>query len=156
HPESVRPGADNCARADHGRNGAAAAVSADHFKSFRRSIGRLVLAATGSTRRIRRRFLGNQGPACLLDHRRLEGRTRSGQPMPEPTPTSDAQDLELLRSSAVTAGIIAAGYFRRELKSWTKEFGSPVSEADIVLDRFLQSTLTTARPDYGWLSEESA
>jgi myo-inositol-1(or 4)-monophosphatase len=76
--------------------------------------------------------------------------------MPEPTPSSDAQDLELLRSTAVTAGIIAAGYFRRELKSWTKEFGSPVSEADIVLDKFLHSTLTTARPDYGWLSEESA
>ncbi|HEV7276927.1 MAG TPA: 3'(2'),5'-bisphosphate nucleotidase CysQ [Devosiaceae bacterium] len=76
--------------------------------------------------------------------------------MPEPTLTSDAQDLELLRSNAVTAGIIAAGYFRREVKSWTKEFGSPVSEADIVLDRFLHSALTTARPDYGWLSEESA
>lgn len=75
--------------------------------------------------------------------------------MPEPTLTSDAQDLELLRSNAVTAGIIAAGYFRRDVKSWTKEFGSPVSEADIVLDRFLQSALTTARPDYGWLSEES-
>ena len=71
-------------------------------------------------------------------------------------PTTPADDLELLRGTAVTAGIIAAGYFRRELKTWTKEFGSPVSEADIVLDRFLHSSLTGARPDYGWLSEESA
>src|SRR5690606_38537737 len=57
--------------------------------------------------------------------------------------------------AAVTAGIIASGYFRQELKTWTKEFGSPVSEADVVLDKFLHSALTTARPDYGWLSEES-
>lgn len=76
--------------------------------------------------------------------------------MPEAHPTNAAEDLELLRASAVTAGIIAAGYFRRDLKTWTKEFGSPVSEADIVLDKFLHSALTTARPGYGWLSEETA
>ena len=76
--------------------------------------------------------------------------------MPEPTLTSDAQDLELLRSNAVTAGIIAAGYFRRDVKTWTKEFGSPVSEADILVDRYLASSLLSARPSYGWLSEETA
>jgi 3'-phosphoadenosine 5'-phosphosulfate (PAPS) 3'-phosphatase len=65
-------------------------------------------------------------------------------------------DLELLRTAAVTAGIIASSYFRRDLKTWTKENASPVSEADIVLDKFLHSALTTARPGYGWLSEESA
>ena len=70
--------------------------------------------------------------------------------------TDAAEDRELLRSAAVTAGIIASGYFRRELKTWTKENASPVSEADIVLDKFLHSALTTARPDYGWLSEETA
>jgi myo-inositol-1(or 4)-monophosphatase len=73
-----------------------------------------------------------------------------------PAETSPAEDVQLLRSAAVTAGIIATGYFRKELKTWTKEFGSPVSEADIVLDKFLHSALTTARPGYGWLSEESA
>ena len=72
------------------------------------------------------------------------------------TPTSYETDLELLRTAAVTAGIIAASYFRRDLKTWTKENSSPVSEADIVLDKFLFSALTTARLDYGWLSEESA
>jgi myo-inositol-1(or 4)-monophosphatase len=65
-------------------------------------------------------------------------------------------DLDLLRTAAVTAGIIASSYFRRDLKTWTKENASPVSEADIVLDKFLHSALTTARPNYGWLSEESA
>ncbi|HEY9012687.1 MAG TPA: 3'(2'),5'-bisphosphate nucleotidase CysQ [Devosia sp.] len=76
--------------------------------------------------------------------------------MPEPKTSTAEDDLQLLRSAAVTAGIIAAGYFRRDMKHWTKEHNSPVSEADIVLDKFLHSTLTTARPDYGWLSEETA
>lgn len=74
--------------------------------------------------------------------------------MAEPLPSYES-DKELLRTAAVTAGIIAASYFRRDLKTWTKENASPVSEADIVLDKFLHSALTTARPDYGWLSEES-
>ena len=72
------------------------------------------------------------------------------------TPTTYEADLELLRTAAVTAGIIASSYFRRDLKTWTKENSSPVSEADIMLDKFLRSALTTARPEYGWLSEESA
>ncbi|SFZ86137.1 myo-inositol-1(or 4)-monophosphatase [Devosia enhydra] len=76
--------------------------------------------------------------------------------MPPTQATSHAEDLELLRSSAVAAGIIASGYFRRDLKSWTKDNASPVSEADIVLDQFLFANLRAARPDYGWLSEETA
>jgi myo-inositol-1(or 4)-monophosphatase len=71
-------------------------------------------------------------------------------------PTTPTEDRDLLRAAAVTAGIIATGYFRRDLKTWTKENASPVSEADIVLDKFLHSALRTARPDYGWLSEETA
>lgn len=31
----------------------------------------------------------------------------------------------------------------------------PVTEADLEIDRMLQSTLLSARPSYGWLSEES-
>ncbi len=72
------------------------------------------------------------------------------------TSTTPAQDLELLRTSAVAAGIIASGYFGRAVKTWTKENASPVSEADIVVDRFLFSSLLAARPGYGWLSEETA
>jgi myo-inositol-1(or 4)-monophosphatase len=76
--------------------------------------------------------------------------------MADPQPTSPAQDLELLRSGAVSAGIIAAGYFRREPKAWTKANASPVTEADIVVDQFLKASLSGARPAYGWLSEETA
>jgi len=69
-------------------------------------------------------------------------------------PYSD--DLQLLRSAAVAAGIIACGYFRQDVKSWTKGNASPVSEADIVVDQFLAANLLGARPSYGWLSEETA
>ena len=71
------------------------------------------------------------------------------------TITTAVEDRELLRTAAVTAGILAAGYFRRDLKTWTKDGSSPVSEADIVLDNYLHNALATARPSYGWLSEES-
>jgi len=70
--------------------------------------------------------------------------------------TTAEDDLELLRSAAVSAGIIASGFFRQNVKTWTKENASPVSEADIVVDRYLASSLLAARPDYGWLSEETA
>jgi myo-inositol-1(or 4)-monophosphatase len=69
---------------------------------------------------------------------------------------SAEDDLELLRSGAVAAGIIAAGFFRRALKAWEKDNASPVTEADIAVDRYLRGVLTAARPDYGWLSEEAA
>ncbi|MCZ4271416.1 3'(2'),5'-bisphosphate nucleotidase CysQ [Maritalea porphyrae] len=65
-------------------------------------------------------------------------------------------DLELIRSAAVSAGIIATGFFRQDVKTWTKENASPVSEADLAVDRYLKATLCAERPDYGWLSEETA
>lgn len=75
--------------------------------------------------------------------------------MAEAFPTTPEDDLELLRSCAVSAGIIASSYFRRDLKTWTKANASPVTEADVLVDRFLADALLGARPDYGWLSEES-
>ena len=36
-----------------------------------------------------------------------------------------------------------------------KAGSSPVSEADYAVDKFLRETLLAARPDYGWLSEET-
>ena len=53
------------------------------------------------------------------------------------------------------AGALALGMFRKELKTWTKNGSSPVSEADIAVDRLLRERLTGAAPDYGWRSEES-
>lgn len=53
------------------------------------------------------------------------------------------------------AGKIALNYFCGSYKRWNKEGGSPVTEADLAIDAFLKSQLRQARPDYGWLSEES-
>lgn len=64
-------------------------------------------------------------------------------------------ELHLLRSAAREAGKIALGYFGRPSDVWMKEGDSPVSEADLAVDRFLKDALMSARPDYGWLSEET-
>ena len=64
-------------------------------------------------------------------------------------------DLVLLESRARAAGKIALSYFCGSYKKWSKEGGSPVTEADLAIDAFLKQELRQARPDYGWLSEES-
>lgn len=65
-------------------------------------------------------------------------------------------DLALLRGAAEEAGRIAMRHFRRDPKSWDKEGGlGPVSEADLEVDAMLRRELLAARPDHGWLSEET-
>ncbi|MDI6027699.1 3'(2'),5'-bisphosphate nucleotidase CysQ [Corticibacterium sp. UT-5YL-CI-8] len=73
----------------------------------------------------------------------------------ETYPDAEA-DLELLREAAAEAGRIALRYFRKDPEVWMKTGQSPVSEADYAADKFLRETLLAARPDYGWLSEETA
>ncbi len=53
------------------------------------------------------------------------------------------------------AGKIALKFFGGDYKRWSKAGGSPVTEADLAIDNFLKAELRRARPDYGWLSEES-
>jgi myo-inositol-1(or 4)-monophosphatase len=67
-----------------------------------------------------------------------------------------ADDLDLLRRAGAEAAGIALSYFRRDPQVWEKEGGSPVSEADLAVDRRLGERLLDERPDYGWLSEETA
>ena len=64
-------------------------------------------------------------------------------------------DLQLIRDAAREAGDIAMRYFKRNPEVWLKGGHSPVSEADYAVDKFLRETLIAARPDYGWLSEET-
>ncbi|WP_245412234.1 3'(2'),5'-bisphosphate nucleotidase CysQ [Notoacmeibacter ruber] len=64
-------------------------------------------------------------------------------------------DLRLIREAAATAGRIALKHFGRDPDVWHKENDSPVSEADFAVDEFLKTELLAARPDYGWLSEET-
>lgn len=67
-----------------------------------------------------------------------------------------AADLDLIRDAAREAGVIAMQHFRSDPEVWMKGGRSPVSAADIAVDDFLRHTLLRARPDYGWLSEETA
>ena len=64
-------------------------------------------------------------------------------------------DTALLVARVREAGEIARKFFTQGAKVWRKEGGDPVTEADIAIDTFLKETLCAARPDYGWLSEES-
>lgn len=50
----------------------------------------------------------------------------------------------------------AAKIFRSDYESWSKTPGDIVTEADYELDALLKERLLGARPDYGWLSEETA
>lgn len=66
-----------------------------------------------------------------------------------------AADLDLIRNAAEAAGRLALAEREAGLKIWSKPGGSPVTSADMAVDRMLRETLLSARPDYGWLSEET-
>lgn len=65
------------------------------------------------------------------------------------------KDLELLANAAKQAGELALRYFNKDPQIWTKGNDSPVTEADLAVDKMLHQMLLQARPDYGWLSEET-
>ncbi len=76
--------------------------------------------------------------------------------MPERKPLQeDVTDTTLLVETVREAGKIARKYFRGEYSSWDKGHGNPVTDADIAIDRNLREVLLAARPNYGWLSEET-
>mgnify|MGYP001825663736 FL=1 len=66
-----------------------------------------------------------------------------------------ARDLDLLKSAALEAGKIARRYWRDDPQVWDKGGDDPVSEADFAVDTYLRTALLAARPDYGWVSEET-
>lgn len=65
-------------------------------------------------------------------------------------------DLDLLVRAAQAAGPIALSFWRSDPRSWDKpDDAGPVTEADLAVNDAVQGLLMQARPDYGWLSEES-
>jgi myo-inositol-1(or 4)-monophosphatase len=68
---------------------------------------------------------------------------------------SGQDDLDLIRAAALEAGRLALESRAKGLKIWSKPGGSPVTDADIAVDTLLKLRLKDARPDYGWLSEET-
>ena len=67
-----------------------------------------------------------------------------------------AADLALIRDAAEAAGRLALAERDAGLNIWSKSGGSPVTSADMAVDQLLKDTLLSARPDHGWLSEETA
>ena len=61
----------------------------------------------------------------------------------------------MLEQTVSEAAELVMSYYQRDPKSWKKNDVSPVSEADLASDALLQDRLLGARPDYGWLSEET-
>lgn len=74
---------------------------------------------------------------------------------PELSAATLKADLELITSAAKKAGEIALSFFNSANEVWQKSGNSPVSEADYAADKYLRETLLKARPEYGWLSEET-
>ncbi|MGA1800810.1 3'(2'),5'-bisphosphate nucleotidase CysQ [Rhizobium sp. HT1-10] len=76
--------------------------------------------------------------------------------MSDTTTYSWQSDLELIVDAAKQAGAVALGFFRQANEVWWKNGGqSPVSAADYAANDILSKILRQARPDYGWLSEET-
>lgn len=65
-------------------------------------------------------------------------------------------DLALLIGAARQAGLLAAEMRSQGLVVDYKAGNSPVTNADLAADALLKTTFSAARPDYGWLSEETA
>lgn len=70
--------------------------------------------------------------------------------------TSAAEDLALIIDAAHAAGLLAANLREQGLQIDYKAGNSPVTNADLAADALLKDRLGQARPDYGWLSEETA
>ena len=72
-------------------------------------------------------------------------------PGPEPQET----DLALLLRAAKAAGEVALSFSGPTARAWDKPGLGPVTEADYAVNDKLEEMLRGARPDYGWLSEET-
>jgi myo-inositol-1(or 4)-monophosphatase len=66
-----------------------------------------------------------------------------------------ADDLTLIVQAARTAGRLALDCRTAGLTLTRKADGTPVTDGDLAVDALLTHELRGARPDYGWLSEET-
>jgi myo-inositol-1(or 4)-monophosphatase len=65
-------------------------------------------------------------------------------------------DLSVAVRAAHAAGELALRHFHAKSEWWDKSPGNPVGIADLEVDAYLMERLLGARPDDGWLSEETA
>ena len=69
---------------------------------------------------------------------------------------TDRSDLTLAVEACSAAAILALKHFKARSEWWEKAPGDPVGIADLEVDAMLKAALLGARPDDGWLSEETA
>src|ERR1700754_669817 len=78
--------------------------------------------------------------------------------MGSPLPAAEAElkdDLALIGEVAREAGRLSLEWLEKGAKTWEKSPDNPVTEADIACNDLIKQRLRTARPSYGWLSEET-
>lgn len=67
-----------------------------------------------------------------------------------------AEDLATMREVAREAGHLALKLRKEAARTaWEKSPGQPVTNADLSLNALIARKLSAARPEYGWLSEET-
>ena len=64
-------------------------------------------------------------------------------------------ELNIAKEAAIEAGGIILNYYKADYEIQEKGYHNPVTTADHEADTRLKEILLNARPDYGWLSEET-
>jgi myo-inositol-1(or 4)-monophosphatase len=64
-------------------------------------------------------------------------------------------NLLLAEEAALKAGQLILNYYKAEYEIKDKGYHNPVTTADYAADSYLKKVLKDARPEYGWLSEET-
>ena len=64
-------------------------------------------------------------------------------------------ELNIAKEAAIEAGSVILNYYNADYEIKDKGYHNPVTTADHEADTRLKEILLNARPDYGWLSEET-
>ena len=64
-------------------------------------------------------------------------------------------DLNIAKEAAIEAGGLILNYYKADYEIKDKGYHNPVTTADHAADSRLKEILISAKPDYGWLSEET-
>lgn len=64
-------------------------------------------------------------------------------------------ELKLAQDAAIEAGALILKYYKSDYEVKDKSYNNPVTTADYAADSYLKNILMNARPNYGWLSEET-
>lgn len=68
---------------------------------------------------------------------------------------SNFEFLKVTEEAVFNAGKIALEFEKKKIKTWYKSENQPVTEADILINNYLQKFFKEKTPNFGWLSEES-